>query len=539
VKQIHSRWPAWVACLFFFLSGRAFIPHLGLQNDEALFGGAFFEPKGAIFSQTFPQLRFPLMLMSYLGTCKAWMYRQIFRAVRPSLSSIRVPMLLAGVATIWLFDKLLRRIAGARAAVLGTSLLAADSIFLLTDSFDWGPVALQHLLVVGGLCLVLRFYHEQNHFALAGSFFLFGLGMWDKALMIWMLSGMGLAALLTFPRQVFASITLKRIGIAVLAFALGALPLIVYNVESQWATFRGNTSFDFGDIPGKARLLAGSLTGDALFGWMVAEDHEPPKPHPPASALERAANRISEAAGHPRRNLMIFALAAALLLAPLANSGERRAIVFAVTAMAVAWGQMAITRNAGGSVHHAVLIWPLPHMVVAISLAAASRRLGRVGKPALVAVGVLLVGSNFLVMNQYYVQTMRNGGSLNWNDSIVTLADYMKDSPSSNVFCVDWGIVDSLRLLSRGRIPVRVGSDPVSKPELTAEDREIVRSWLKEPDHWFIAHTEGNEFFPGVNAKLVKLAGEMGYEREMLRIVGDRFGRNMFEVYHFRPAVAK
>jgi hypothetical protein len=110
---------------------------------------------------------------------------------------------------------------------------------------------------------------------------------------------------------------------------------------------------------------------------------------------------------------------------------------------------------------------------------------------------------------------------------------------ASNIFCVDWGILDSLRLLSRGRLPVRVGSDPVSKPELDAKDREVVRSWIREPDHVFIGHTEGNEFFPGTGAKLARLAGEMNYDREPMQVIGDRYGRKFFEVYRFRARQGK
>ena len=33
-----------------------------------------------------------------------------------------------------------------------------DSLYLLTTVFDWGPVALQHLLTVGGILLLVGFY---------------------------------------------------------------------------------------------------------------------------------------------------------------------------------------------------------------------------------------------------------------------------------------------------------------------------------------------------------------------------------------------
>ena len=161
------------------------------------------------------------MLMSYVGTLKSWIYTPIFQLFGTDVMSMRVPVLLAGAASIWLLYLLLRRIAGDRAALIGCALLAVDSMYLVTTCFDWGPVALQHLLVLGGMLLTLRFYQERQAGSLAGAFFLFGLALWDKAIAMWMLSGLGVGVILTFPRQFFATLPRRRLAIAVLAFGLG------------------------------------------------------------------------------------------------------------------------------------------------------------------------------------------------------------------------------------------------------------------------------------------------------------------------------
>ena len=91
------------------------------------------------------------MLMSYVGATQ--IHRSTARCsgnFGVGLRTVREPMLLAGVASLWLFFLLLRRIAGDRAALIGCALLACDSLYLLTTCFDWGPVALQHLLLIGG-----------------------------------------------------------------------------------------------------------------------------------------------------------------------------------------------------------------------------------------------------------------------------------------------------------------------------------------------------------------------------------------------------
>src|SRR5258707_13199324 len=151
------------------------------------------------------------MLMSYLGALKSWVYAPIFRFWRPSIASVRVPVILAGAATIWLFWSLLRRIAGYRAAAVGSVLLATDTLFLLTTCFDWGPVVLQHLLLVSGVLCLVRFYQESRRRFLAVGFFLFGLALWDKALFAWILSGMAISVLFIFPNELRKLLSVRNV----------------------------------------------------------------------------------------------------------------------------------------------------------------------------------------------------------------------------------------------------------------------------------------------------------------------------------------
>ena len=524
---------AWAACLFFFSAGRAFLPHLGIQNDEALFASVLYQPRAAEFMLHIGHWHVPLMLMSYLGTLKACIYFPIFRLFGTGVSALRDPVLLAGVASVWLFFLLLRRVAGERAAIIGCGLLAVDSLYLLTTCFDWGPVALQHLLLLAGLLLLVRFYQTRQDLALLGGAFLLGLAMWDKALATWMLTGIGIAGILTFRRQIFAVTTIRRLATGALAFALGALPLIVYNVDKNLATFRSNMARDTSNIPGKARFLMDTVDSRGLFGWMMNEDWQAPVPHQPEGWLPNVSAHISSLAGHPRHNLMLYAFALALLLAPLARGDALRAILFALIAMALAWAQMAVTANAGASVHHTILLWPFPHMVIAVSFAAASRRLGRAGIPSVAALLIVLMVSGALVTNEYYTLMLRNGGSQNWTDAIFTLSGYMKGVPSNGIYCADWGIMDSLRLLNRGKLPLNTGTDPIRKPELSPDDRDYLNHVISEPGHVFIAHTTDYEFFQGVNAKLLRYAADAGYERAMMAVIPDGWGRPVYEVYRF------
>jgi hypothetical protein len=529
--RLRSRYGALAACTFFVCAGAAFIPRLGIQNDEALFAQDNYPPHGNLYTIMLGHTHFRPMLMSYLGTLKSWLYRPILSQFGTGVWAVRLPMLLAAAASIWLFYCLLLRIAGVRAAWIGCGLLAADSLFLLTSCFDWGPVALQHLLLTGGLLLAVRFHQTRHLWPLGLAFFLFGLALWDKALAIWMLSGVAVAALVTIPRQILGAFTWKRVGIALAGSLLGAWPLIVYNVNNGYETFGSNLSYDLHDIPGKFHLLTLTANGHGLFSWLNDENWQTPAPHAPRGAVEAVSAKISAIARHPRESLFVYAFLLALVLAPLARGPALRAILFALIAMAVSWIQMAITRNAGGTVHHSILLWPMPAMAIAVSWAAASRRLGRAGIPAVAAALAVTIVSGILVTNEYFAVTVRNGGGPNWTDAVFRLSDYMRQARPANVYCMDWGILDSLRLLNAGTLPLNVGMENIGKAEMNQEDREAVARMIAWPGAVFLAHTKDAAFFPEVNEKLLRFAGECGYREERLAMIADSYGRETYEVY--------
>jgi 4-amino-4-deoxy-L-arabinose transferase-like glycosyltransferase len=546
LRAVNLKWrdagPLAAACLFFLLAGLAFLPLLGIEDDEALFAGPLFSPLAAIYHYRFLHWRPPIMLMSYLGCLKTWIYAPLFRLFGIDVWTVRAPMLLAGAGSLCAFHFLLRRVAGARAAAVGTVMLAADACYLLTTCFDWGPVALQHLLIVTGMLLIVRFAQDGGLVWLALGCFLFGLALWDKALAVWLLSAMGLAAFAVFPRRVLQALRPRVILVAVAALSLGALPLILYNAHTHLDTFRGNTRRDVSDLPNKASMLLHTLNGQALFGYLTAEDFQTPSPHPVSGALESAAASIASVAHDPRESWMGWALALAILLTPLAGAAAIRANAFALIAMLVAWVEMATTKGTGGSVHHSILLWPLPQWIVAVALAGVSRRFGKKGFAALAAVSALLVASELLVMDEYYVEMARNGASLSWTDAIYALDTYLaaphppENKPWQGIYCVDWGVLDILRMLSAGALPLRVGTLDSSPPEMTEADLKELRHMISDSGHVFVTHTEGSKYFPASDQKLQQGAAAMGYSRKFVASVKDSFGRRTFQLYTFVPS---
>jgi len=532
--EIRERICAAAAIAFFLLSGMAFIGSLGIEADEALPAGPLYQPKSWYYAWHLGHARIPLMHMSYLGTLKTWIWRPIFQYWGTGVWPLRLPAVLAGAASIWLFYRFLRATVGARAAVIGCAILAADSQYLLTTVFDWGPVAFQHLLIGAGLLLLVKFHRSANSLWLAAGFFFFGLAVWDKMLAVWMLSGLTMGALATVPRQILAAWSWRRLAIAALAFLAGAVPVALSGIHDHFAALRENAGRNVDEVPSKIATLRRTIDGEGLFGFMFAEDGQTPAPRAAANLAERLSAETSQRFGHPRHSLQLYACLLALALTPLARGRDLRAILFALIAMAVAWIQMATTPLAGGSIHHTILLWPLPAMVMAVSFAAASRRLGRAGIPAVAVILAVLVASDVLVTNEYFWKSVRNGGSHTWTDALFPLsADLMAMRPAA-VYCADCDIFESLRLLDRGALPLFSGMDPVPAPEMSPTDRRWLLGMIAAPNTVWVTHVPDFEFFPAVRPKLDRFAAAAGFEHRLIEVIGDTHGRPTFELYRFQ-----
>ena len=488
------------------------------------------------------------MLLTYLGTLKTWIYAPVVRLWLPSAYSVRFPMIAAGAVTVWLFYCLLVRLLGRREALIGAALLATDTSYVLTTTFDWGPVALQHLTVVAGALLLVRFHQTGSQLALSLGFFFFGLGLWDKALFLWTLGGLVVATAIVLPRILRRAIKLRNIATAAMAFCLGALPLLVYNAAPLWVTprlprfqtFNSNSSLSLSRdiVLTKFAVLRATLNGSAVFGYVAAEDDETALPREPRSMSERASIALSRATGRPRENWMGIALLVAILALPaIWFTPARKPALFSLAVMVTAWLLMAATNNAGGGAHHAVLLWPFPHMLIAVLAGGLSRRLpGRPGPVAAAAAVALLSAGNLTVWNQYRAQLIRNGGHGAWTDAIYPLATFLRGSQFGQVWTADWGIFDSLALLGQGTLPLGVGSEPGMKPEPEDADRDLMRRIIEYRDAVFVGHTAGRQEFTDINDRMVKVAAQVGYRKELLRTVADGNGRPVFEVYRFVPA---
>jgi 4-amino-4-deoxy-L-arabinose transferase-like glycosyltransferase len=471
-------------CLLFLAVGCYQLDQPGIQADEALFTMGIFYPRGVAYSAWVFGHKVPLMQMSYLGSLKAWLWAPVFALAAPSAWTLRLPALLAGAATLWLLYRLLSQAVSPRAGLVAVALLALEPTFLWTTRCDWGPVALQHFLIVAGVYAAFK-----RRIGLAA--FLAGLALWDKTVAVWMLTGLVAAALLLFAREVRQALPPRALLLALLAFLAGAYPLIRFNLVTAGRTAQQTARFSLAELPVKVDQLNYSLRGDSLVGYLIPDD----------------------GGAGPRRTVMPWLLAASALLAWRARS---RAAWFFLLAPALAWVFMAITHEAGKSAHHVVLLWPWPHAFAAVALTSAFRQ------RAVVYLITAVVVVSCAIVNWHFFRLLSEKGTFPpWSNAIYPLARYLTETKPAKVFVNDWGILDQVRLLSAGRLAVDNSLD------LPAE------RYAAEPGAVFVEHVDEWEAIKGTNARMRNLAG---YRQLTLAIVADSRQRPIFRVYRFQPA---
>ena len=132
MKKLASRLLLSLSCCLTVLAGCILIPYAGIQMDEALFAGPYYQPVQKEFRIRLFHHNIPLMVMTYIGTLKTLIYWPLLAFFRSGFEAhplraawvLRLPTVLAGALTVWFFFYLANRSAGRRTAVIAALLLA-------------------------------------------------------------------------------------------------------------------------------------------------------------------------------------------------------------------------------------------------------------------------------------------------------------------------------------------------------------------------------------------------------------------------------
>jgi 4-amino-4-deoxy-L-arabinose transferase-like glycosyltransferase len=527
--------PALAASAVFLALSLLMIPQAGIQDDEVLFTTPLYLHINKEFRVQILHHDVYMMITSYIGALKTALFAPVFWLFGAGPWSLRLPVAILGAITVFIFFYLTDEIAGRWAALAGAFLLATEPVFLLTNSFDWGPVAIEHVLLVTALWALWKMARSPatesgQKYLILGCFCL-GLALWNKAIFLWALSGLAAGTLAVFPRELRALATRRNLRIGAGALLVGMLPLLIYNVGHKDATLRENARLDLPGVGRKWIQVEQALDGASLFGYMVSEEWRP-QPKPVGTAIGRASFWLRERLGARYSTGFYYVLG--ILIAAVPLWWRSRAARFSLVFMAVTWLAMAMTRDAGGAAHHVILLWPFPVLFAAIALSRLAE--WRAGRWPAAALAVVLVALHLVVLNQYLVQFERNGPAETFTDAIQPLSEQVAAFRGRPIYAIDWGIQDVLAFLNQGRLDVRAGNEPLMSDTPPPGRQALLKEMLGNREAVFLGHVDGEEMFPQVNQRLERAASAAGLRKVVLSTVADSNGRPRFEIFRLARA---
>jgi hypothetical protein len=490
-RQIIAVWLLLALTLIFLALPNTSVP--GAYYDEVhaaglakdfLTGHARLHMPGKMVISVFGR-PFPVFLQNYDGAIKSWLLLPTFAVFGASQSVLRLTALGWALVALLLFMLWTWRWLGRNTAMLAAPLLAFDPTFFFINVLDWGPAFPSFLCRFACFYCALRWHEIRKDLdgnakvrGLGYAFFagLFaGLGFFNKIDFAVLLGSVLLALLCCHARPFWECFVLGRPAIgqpqwsrlgpsfllAALGFFLSAGPMLVH---IPWILIHENP----GGLPGEPADKFAALLAmyDGSYFYRVMETGG------------------SFATMHLTRPGVFMPFGLAFLLAAVYLIGAQRVKQFIQNPIQ---GVASFYRASGGTaaflllaiffitlgvfllqgavkVHHMVLVYPLPHLVVALALARllCQHRPAATGAsasvvshsrllPSLVAVlFVLLLASEVLVLcrtQQFYRKT---GGRGHWSSAVNAFARQIKNRSDLTVVSLDWGFNEQLAFLTDG-----------------------------------------------------------------------------------------
>jgi hypothetical protein len=271
-----------------------------------------------------------------------------------------------------------------------------------------------------------------------------GLGLFNKADFVVFMIGIGAAALVFYWRTILA--TLRQysgsVALSCLGFAIGAGPMLVRIPSNFMLAISGPHPNAPGELGVKLKTLWSMYDGSHFYRLMNV-----------GGVFERMYDGISG----PRTMFGIALLVASLTFAFIFDKdrGKSRRIAFlTVAAVLITFGVFLVPDAI--RIHHAALVYPLPHLIFATLIVMIWKT--RTERPklnyaisALVAVGLVsLVASEIHTITKTEQLIQQTGGRGRWSESLNEFCRDVSYKSALTIISLDWGFNEQLMFLTDG-----------------------------------------------------------------------------------------
>jgi len=415
----------------------------GLYYDEAVFAGLAKDfVTGHVHGQhmpdheviTFAGRQFPLFVQTYLGALKSWMLIPAFKIFGSTFAVLRASNIFWQLVALLLLMFGARRWLGLGTALIAGALLVFDPTYFFVSTLDWGVAVPSLVCRCGCFLSAIRWIQMRK---LRDAFLvglLAGLGFFNKVDFVVFLIAVGVATLICYWRKIFVAVQQHSgsVALACLGFAFGAGPMLLKIPRMITLTTSGPHP------PGqlvKFKTLMSMYDSSHFYRLMN---------------VGGVFERMYDGASGPMAALGIALIAALIAFAFVFDKDlakTRRIIFLVISAGLITLGVFLLPDAV--RIHHAVLVYPLPHLIIAAvaELLWNSRALQRAAAVIGVAI-VCLSGLRSILATETLIQ--QTGGRGRWSESLNQFCRENASRSDLTIVSLDWGFNEQLMFLTDG-----------------------------------------------------------------------------------------
>lgn len=417
----------------------------GLYYDEAIFAGM---AKDFVTGHVHgPHLRgseivnlfgrpFPMFIQSYLGALKSWMLIPAFQLFGANMVVLRLTTLFWGLAALLFFMLATWRWLGLRAAIFAGPLLAFDPAYFFLSVLDWGAAISSFFCRFAAFYLIVIWFQQRRGRYLFLAAVFAGLGFFNKVDFVVLLAGVVVAAAAVYARRLRSwREALSTTALSFSGFALGAGAMLFKAFGILTSGMPASTTGP-GELIEKLRTLVAMYNGSYFFCLMNY-----------GGLFQRMYDSVS-----PTYSFFGFAFLIAgigLLLLALrkhVDPNPRRIAIFLLAATALVTIGMIVLPGAV-RIHHTVMVFPLPHLVVAAAASFYWDKIARARK-FIVTAAIVVVASDLWAISSTQKLIRESGGSGRWSEGINIFCREIKDRADLRIVSLDWGFNEQLAFLT-------------------------------------------------------------------------------------------
>ena len=501
----------------------------GLYYDEAVFAGMAKDfLSGESHGRHMPNSEvatvfsrpFPVFVQPYLGALKSWMLMPAFSLFGTSVAVLRATTLFWALIALLLFMVATWHWLGIRASLIAGSVLATDPTYFFLGVLDWGAAVPSFVCRCACFYLIMLWRRQQRAAHLFFAAFFAGLGLFNKIDFAVLLIGAAIAGVLCYGHTLWSALRARPStgALACLGFLLGAGPMLFKIPGLLMYGSSGQASSGPGEFSEKLHTMMSMYDGSYFYRLMsVGGVFE--------KMFQMATNTQSVT------GVIVMIASITWLLAMIGTVDKNRARTAGFLLLATALITIGVFLLPGAvRIHHAVLVFPLPQLIVAVaaswlwefeSRSGWIRRAVRTLVPAAIAV---LLANQLWAISKTQSLIRETGGRGLWSDSLDAFCRENRHRTDLVMVSLDWGFNEQLAFLTNG---------PKLFEPVWALGHSIPTGTplVKDPGSLYLVHP--SEYAVAPESVRYSYAAEHGDDNAEIQPYFDRQGRVAFYTIRF------